>query len=151
MKTVLLIALSFAFIQFAPAKDKPHAVFICGTPHYNPQATMPPLAKQLETFGFKTTVISPDYNPEKNEKGLHGLEALADADVAIFFLRFLTLPENQVKLIEDYLESGKPVVGFRTTSHAFNYPKDHPLARLNDGFGRDAIGTKYFIHGNTPT
>lgn len=136
----------------AEAREKPHAVFVIGTPHYNPAATMPPLAKQLEeNFGFKTTIVATDYNPEKNPKGIPGLEILAEADVAIFYLRFLTLPEDQMAMIEAYLKSGKPVVGFRTTTHAFTYPKDHKLAKWNDGFGREAMGTKYFIHGQGPT
>ena len=153
MKSTLLftIALAFSLPAFATAADKPHAVFVCGTPHYNPTATMPPLAKELAKHGFKTTVISPDYNPEKDPKGLPGLEALADADIAIFFLRFLTLPEDQVKLIENYLKSGNPVVGFRTTTHAFTYPKDDPLARLDNGFGKDAMGSQYFIHSSGTT
>ena len=109
---------------------------------------MPPLAKQLkDNFGFKTTVVSTNYNPEKNAEGIPGLDALADADVAIFFLRFLTLPEDQLAHIESYLKSGKPVVGFRTSTHAFSYPKEHKLAKWNDGFGLDAMGSKYFIHG----
>ena len=100
-------------------ETKPHAVFVVGTPHYNPIGTIPDLAKQLEQYGFKTTVILPQENPEKNPKGLYGLGALKKADVAIFYLRFLTLPDNQLKFITDYLESGKPVVGFRTSTHAF--------------------------------
>jgi plastocyanin len=140
------LALVAAFAACLALADKPHAVFVCGTPHYNPGATLPELAKQLEGFGFRTTVISPDYNPERHKAGLPGLEALKSADVAIFFMRFLTLPEEQIQIIEDYVSSGKPVVGFRTSSHAFAYRKDDKLAKWNDGFGKDVLGTKYFIH-----
>ena len=35
-------------------------------------------------------------------------QALADADVAIFFMRFLKLPDEEWQPIEDYLNSGKP-------------------------------------------
>jgi hypothetical protein len=90
----ILLVLTAASIWLgvdAVAAEKPHAVFVVGTPHYNPAATMPPLAKQLERFGFRVTVILPEGNPEmnKNGKGLPGLEVLKEADVAIFFLRFL--------------------------------------------------------------
>ncbi|MGY8692869.1 MAG: ThuA domain-containing protein, partial [Verrucomicrobiia bacterium] len=61
-------------------------------------------------------------------------------------MRFLTLPEDQLGYIERYLKSGKPVVGFRTSTHAFAYPSGHSLEKWNDGFGRDALGSKYFIH-----
>ena len=125
---------------------KPHAVFVVGTPHYDPISTMPELAKQLKRAGFRTTVVLPKGNPEKNPAGMPGLDALKKADVAIFCMRFLTLPDEQLKFITDYVESGKPVVGFRTSSHAFIYPKDDPRAKWNDGFGRDVLGSKYYIH-----
>ena len=128
------------------AEKKPHAVFVIGTPHYNPGQSMPKLAKEMEAFGFDTTVVSAPGNPERNKMGIPGLEKLNSADVAIFYLRFLTLPKDQLKHVTDYLESGKPVVGFRTSTHAFAYPKSSPEAKWNDGFGREALGSKYYIH-----
>ncbi|MEX2577784.1 MAG: PVC-type heme-binding CxxCH protein [Verrucomicrobiales bacterium] len=144
----LALLLLAAVFQPAVAEDKPHAVFVVGTPHYNPAASMPPLAEQLEeTFGWETTVLSTDYNPEKDSRGIPGLEALETADLAVFYLRFLTLPPEQFAHLEAYLKSGKPVVALRTSSHAFAYPEDSPLAEWNDAFGKRAMGTKYFIHG----
>lgn len=145
---VIGIALAAAPPGRAQDGEKPHAVFVVGTPHYNPAATLPPLAQQLERFGFRVTLILPAGNPEgnKNGKGLPGLEVLQDADVAIFFLRFLALPEDQLHHMLHYVKSGKPVVGLRTTTHAFRYPKGHALARWNDDFGRLVMGSKYFLH-----
>ncbi|MDG1894975.1 MAG: ThuA domain-containing protein [Fuerstiella sp.] len=131
---------------FAQDADQPHAVFVVGTQHYAPGDTLPALATQLERMGFRTTVVRPPGNPEKNSAGTPGLGALRTADVAIFYMRFLTLPNDQLKLIVDYLESGKPVVGFRCSTHAFAYPDDSPNAKWNDGFGRDALGSRYFVH-----
>lgn len=150
------IALSLLLLLICPlaaqAKEAPHAVFVIGTPHYNPAGTLPGLAKQLQdNYGWKTTVVSSQTNPEKNPAGLPGLDALDSADLAVFFLRFLTLPEDQLKTMLSYLESGKPVVAFRTTSHAFTYPRDSPLAKWNSGFGKRVTGTEYFIHGAGPT
>ena len=149
---IFAILVLFCFAATSGAEEKPHAVFVVGTPHYNPAATLPPLAEQMkQDFGWKTTVIKPDSNPEKKATGLPGLDALEKADVAIFYLRFLTLPKEQLDHITRYLESGKPVVAFRTTSHAFAYPKSHPLHEWNDAFGKRAMGTKYFIHGQGGT
>jgi len=148
----LLAGLALLALTGLEAAEKPHAVFVVGTPHYNPAGTLPPLAAQLEKLsGWQTTVVAPSENPEKNPDGIPGLEALDDADLAVFFLRFLTLPEKQFAHIESYVKSGRPVATFRTTSHAFIYPDDHPLARWNDGFGRRVAGTKYFIHSSAPT
>jgi len=135
-------------VILADTADKPHAVFVVGTLHYSPQNSMPVFAKELERLGFRTTVILPKGDPEqnKNEVGLPGLETLKEADVAIFFMRFLSLPDDQFKCIMDYVESGKPVVGFRTSTHAFLYPEEHPHFRWNNDFGRYVLGTRYMAH-----
>ncbi len=143
---LLALFLGLFATSFLHAQKKPHAVFVIGTPHYNPGQTLPRLAKLMEGFGFQTTVVSAPGNPERNKMGIPGLEKLKDADVAIFYLRFLTLPKDQLKHITDYLEAGRPVVGFRTSTHAFAYPGNSPEAKWNDGFGRNALGTKYYIH-----
>ena len=108
---------------------------------------MPVFAKELERFGFRTTVVMGEGNPEKKTQDvLPGIEALADADLAIFFMRFLKLPDKEWKPIEDYLKSGKPVIGLRTANHSFKYAKEHPRFSWNDDFGRRALGTPYVVH-----
>src|SRR5690606_14189801 len=68
-----------------------------------------------------------------------GFELLKEADLAIFFLRWRRLPAEQVAYIDEYLKSGKPVIGFRTSTHAFNYPEGHELFEWN-AFGERAFG-----------
>lgn len=150
----IAITLAFSISQFATANDegKPHVVLVVGTLHYSPELTMPVFAKELERFGFRTTVVMGDGDPEKKtENVLPGIEALADADLAIFFMRFLRLPDKEWQPIEDYLKSGKPVIGLRTASHAIKYPADHPRFSWNDDFGRRAIGTPYIVHQTSAT
>ena len=144
---LVLCLLSFPLSPLVAETEKPHAVLVVGTLHYSPELTMPVFAKELERFGFRTTVVMGEGNPEKKTQGvLPGIEALADADLAIFFMRFLKLPDKEWKPIEDYLKSGKPVIGLRTANHSFKYPKDHPRHEWNDGFGRRALGTPYVVH-----
>jgi hypothetical protein len=54
-------------------------------------------------YGFRTKVLKsfPDQNSEKD---IPGLEALAEADLAVFFLRWRLLPADQVAHIEAYLK-----------------------------------------------
>ncbi len=132
----LLLAASSIFAK--PAK-KTYIVFVSGDHEYSSEETFPIIAKELETkYGFNTTVLksSPDENSEEN---IPGLEALDKADVAVFFLRWRRLPAEQLRHIESYLKSGKPVVAFRTTTHAFNYPKGHELETWNS-FAVDYLG-----------
>ena len=132
----------------ASAPRRPHLAFVVGTHHYSPHVSMPVLAKEMERFGFKTTVILPPGDPEqnKNKVGIPGLEILEQADVAVFFVRFLTLNDEQFGHIERYVKSGKPIVAFRTSTHAFRYGSDHQLFAWNDLFGRGVQGTDYLCH-----
>lgn len=122
------------------AAGKPHVVFVAGDHEYSGEHTFPLLARALESrYGFRTTVLtaSPNHNSEEN---IPGLEALATADVAVFYLRWRRLPASQLAHIEAYVRSGKPLLGFRTTSHSFNYPKGHALEAWNR-WGAEAFGS----------
>ena len=135
------------------AEDKrPHVVLVVGTLHYSPELTMPVFAEELERFGFRTTVVMDEGDPEKKtENVLPGIEVLADADLVIFLTRFMQLPDAELQPILDYLESGKPVIGLRTSSHSFRYPKDHPNFAWNNTFGARAMGTMYIVHQSSET
>ena len=142
---LLCLLVPYAFSSCAQSKgrsgaQKPLIVFVTGDHEYSGESTMPLLAAELEkNYGFRTKVLKayPDHNAEEN---IPGLEALKEADVAVFYLRWRRLPADQVKHIEDYLKTGKPVVGFRTSTHAFNYPKGHPLEKWN-AFGEFALAS----------
>ena len=155
MKPLFVKAFSIALLLvggLVHAENKPHAVVVVGTLHYSPELTMPVFAKELERFGFRTTVVMGEGNPEKKtDDVLPGIEALADADLAIFYMRFLKLPDHEWQAIESYLKSGKPFIGLRTTSHSFKYPASHPRFSWNDDFGRRAMGTPYIVHQSSPT
>ena len=136
----LLCTMLFAYAAMAqPPAKRPLVVFVVGDHEYSSEATMPLLAKALETkYGLRTKVLTayPDHNAEEN---IPGLEALKEADLAVFYLRWRRLPAEQIKYIDDYLKTGKPIIGFRTTTHAFNYPSGHPLEKWN-AFGEFALG-----------
>lgn len=141
----------FAASGISPSKG--NLVFVAGTHHYHPEKSMPPLAKELERLGFHTTVILTPDDPEENHNGVgvRGLEALDQADAVIFFLRFLTLDDEQFGHVERYVRSGKPVIGMRTSTHAFRYPDDHPRAAWNYNFGRTVLGTQWLTHMKSET
>lgn len=136
---ILLSSHSFCSVAQKKKDVKKLVVFVVGDHEYSSEQTMPLLAKELEkNYGMRTIVLksAPDHNAEEN---IPGLAALKDADLAVFFLRWRRLPESQIKFIDDYLKSGKPMMGFRTSTHAFNYPAGHPLQKWNE-FGEFALG-----------
>lgn len=127
--------------QTTTTKDKrPLVVFVTGDHEYSGESTLPIIAAELEkNYGMRTKVLkaSPNQNSEEN---IPGLEALREADLAVFFLRWRRLPKEQVAYLDEYLNSGKPVMGFRTSTHSFNYPKGHELEAWN-AFGERAFGS----------
>jgi type 1 glutamine amidotransferase len=145
MKSPNICILTFLvfFSLFASAQSdikRPLVVFVTGDHEYSSESTMPILAEALvEQYGLDVKVLKsfPDHTSEEN---IPGLEALKGADLAVFFLRWRRLPADQVIYIDDYLQSGKPVMGLRTSTHAFNYPKGHPLEKWN-AFGEFALGS----------
>lgn len=136
---LFLAALSSSAYPQKTGPEKPYVVFVTGDHEYSSETTMPMLAAELEkNYGMRVKVLSA-YPNQDAEENIPGLEALDEADLAIFFLRWRRLPADQLKHIEAYLKSGKPLAGFRTSTHAFNYPKGHPLEKWN-AFGEFALG-----------
>jgi len=143
-----------------PGKGK-HIVFLVGDEEYRSEDSMPQLAKILAVHhGFKCTVLfaineeSGQIDPQTLDN-IPGLEALRTADLMIMFLRFRELPDEQMKYIIDYTNSGKPIIGLRTSTHAFNYVKntDSPYAKysfrskeIDGGYGRLVFGETWISH-----
>jgi type 1 glutamine amidotransferase len=139
--TCFVVAVLFALLilSMGYAQRRPRVVLVTGDHEYSSEETMPLIAAELEKrYGIQTQVLKsyPDENAEENIPGLEGLEK---ADLAVLFLRWRRLPKEQVEHLQKYLDSGKPVVAFRTTTHAFNYPKGHELEKWN-AFAADYLG-----------
>lgn len=100
-------------------------VLVAGDEEYRSEESCPMLAKILsERFGYDCAVLfsmSADgkYIDPNNQKDLTGLDELSDADLMIIGTRFRQLDEEEYAKIADYLNAGKPVIGFRTATHAF--------------------------------
>ncbi len=116
---------------FSAPVAKPKILFVCGDHEYSGESTLPLFGQELtQRYGLTTQTIksSPDQNGETD---IPGLEALNDATLAVFFLRWRQLPIEQLALISKYVDAGKPVIGLRTTSHAFNYPRTDERSMWN--------------------
>ena len=129
----------------APARG-PHVVFVTGDDEYRSEISMPMIAAILEErHGLRTTVAYARPTPQTKDH-IDGLEALETADLMVMFARYRALPDAELNRILAYVKSGKPIVGFRTSTHAFNYPAGSPHADLNDGFSLDVFGQKWITH-----
>ncbi len=140
-----------------PGKGK-HVVLISGDEEYRSEEALPQLGKILaKHHGFKCTVLFPIgkdgvIDPVTNNN-IPGLEALRTADLMIIATRFRDLPDDQMKEIVDYVDAGKPIIGLRTATHAFNLKPESKYASYswNDkategGFGRRVLGETWIAH-----
>lgn len=152
------------WIQFkggdGPGSGK-HIVLVSGDEEYRSEEVMPMLAKVLSTHhGFDCTVLFA-INPETHEidpvcqTNIPGLHHLDSADLMIMLLRFRELPDEQMKHIIDYVNSGRPVIGLRTATHSFKYSRnlESPYAKydcksesFDGGFGRQVLGETWINH-----
>lgn len=155
------------WVVFEGSPAKPgsgkNLVLISGDEEYRSEETMLQLGKILsEHHGFRCTVLfaidstNGEINPEITDN-IPGLEFLEDADLAIFNIRFRNLPDEAMKFIDDYLKSARPVIGLRTSTHAFNVPRDRKYAHYGfdydgpdkawkQGFGRLVLGETWISH-----
>lgn len=132
--------------QVAADRDAPHVAFVTGDDEYRSEVTMPMIAKILsEEHGWRTSVAYAKPTPQTKDH-IKGLEALDEADLMVIFTRFRRLPDEELRHILDFTKSGRPMIGLRTTTHAFQYPDGHRHQHLNDGFGRDIFGQKWIVH-----
>ncbi len=136
-----------------------HVVLVSGDEEYRSEEALPQLAKILaKHHGFKCTVlfaIDPKdgtINP-KVTTNIPGLEALQKADLMIIATRFRNLPDEQMKYVVDYVQSGKPVIGLRTATHAFSIPGGKTYSRFSynskewkGGFGKQVLGETWVAH-----
>lgn len=152
------------WLTIAPTADGigtgKHVVLISGDEEYRSEEALPQLAKILAKHGFRCTVlfaIDPKdgtINPNIRDN-IPGTQALKTADLMVIFTRYRDLPDEQMKPIADYVNAGKPIVGMRTATHAFNMDSKKQRSYLQfsttsnkwkGGFGRMVLGETWVAH-----
>ncbi len=144
-----------------PGKGQ-HIVFLSGDEEYRSEEGLPMLAKILAVrHGFKCTVLFP-INPAdgtidpNNQTNVVGLSELAHADMVVMLWRFREFPDQEMKYFADYLQSGKPILGLRTSTHAFSFERfkkgayaakfDWRSKEWPGGFGQQVLGDTWISH-----
>lgn len=133
MRAIALLIAFFALQSWAA--EKPKVVFIAGEYEYLSRETLPAFAADLARSNEVEVVILKRPDDEKVQS-IPGLEALSEADLAVLFIRRMTLPESELQHIRKYVESGKPIVALRTSSHAFENWKEFDKDVLGGNYGR---------------
>jgi type 1 glutamine amidotransferase len=141
-----------------PGKHK-RIVLVSGDEEYRSEEGLPQLAKILSVHhGFTCTVL---FSIDKKDGTINpnvvdnipGLESLDDADLMIMLLRWRDLPDEQMKHIVRYAESGRPIIGLRTATHPFNLKSSPTYIKYTwnnknwlGGFGEQILGETWVRH-----
>lgn len=134
--------------QSGPGLNK-HVVLLSGDEEYRSEEGLPMLAKILsQKHGFRCTVLfSVDadgtINPDKSDSLSHS-EALDSADAIVMLLRFRRWSDDVMKRFETAVQRGIPIIGLRTSTHAFSGLKG-TYAHYNN-FGKDVLGERWVSH-----
>lgn len=114
------------------AEPAPLKIHLIGVGEYEPAKSLAEFKKHLEA-NYRVECSA---SLGGNGKKLDNLEPLAQADLLVIFARRTNLPDEQMALIRNHWEKGKPIVGMRTASHAFQ-PAD------NEIFDKKVLGGSY--------
>jgi type 1 glutamine amidotransferase len=125
-------------------------VLIAGDEEYRSEDVMPMLGKILsQKHGFTCTVlfsVSPEGWIDPNaQASLTHPESLDSADAIIMLVRFRKWSDEAMKHFDDAMRRGVPVIGLRTSTHAFQLPATSSFKRYNS-FGKDVLGEKWVNH-----
>jgi hypothetical protein len=132
-----------------PGKGK-HIVFLTGDEEYRSEEGLPMLAKILsQRHGFKCTVLfavdkDGTINPD-NTTSLPGAEALDSADAIVMLVRYRAYPDETMKHFVDACNRGVPIIGLRTSTHAFTLPAKSAYKSFN-AFGKKVLGEQWVNH-----
>ncbi len=142
-----------------PEKGK-HVVLLAGDEEYRSEETMPMLAELLANHGFKATVLFSVDKEGKvdpmNQASLSHSESLDSADAIVMSIRFRNWDDAAMERFEAAFSRGVPMIGMRTSTHAFRFPEDSQWAKYSfnakkstgweGGFGRQVLGETWVSH-----
>ena len=127
------------WVVYDPPGGKPplkNIVLISGDEEYRSEEGLPMLAKILsQRHGFKCTVLfslDPDgtINPNNQESVPNAERARYAPTLIVMLLRYRKWPAADMKHFVDAYKRGVPIIGLRTSTHAFNYPGGHRIWRV---------------------
>ena len=130
-------------VRFAE-DDRPQITLLVSDDHYDADKTLPVFAQMLrQRFGCHCTVLHGQGTSDIPATG-----ELESADCLVLYIRRLALPKEQLDRVRQYLASGKPLVGLRTASHAFDVrgKAKEGLAEWPE-FDAQVLGGNYHGHG----
>ncbi len=141
--------LNIPMFRFAGDTRK-HVVMLVSDDHYHADKTLPEFAQYLrETQNLQVTILHGE-----GEHHFPGIANLKNADAIVVYVRRLGIPTGQMKILQDYVSAGKPLIALRTASHGFKMKFKNPKGfQVPEGrmewpeFDAEILGGNYHNHG----
>jgi type 1 glutamine amidotransferase/nicotinamidase-related amidase len=129
------------------ADVRPLALLAISEDEYKTEQTLPAFFRDVvqDRLGVDAKILVGDPKPPHNLPAL--AEALDTADLLVVSIRRRSLPAHDLDAVRKFIGAGKPVVGIRTASHAFD--AKGPLAEgraVWPTFDADVLGGHYSGH-----
>ena len=131
-----------------PGKGK-HVVLVSGDEEYRSEECLPMLGRILaDHHGVDCTVLfsvndKGEIDPN-NQKSVTNAKAMASADLIIIALRFRNWPDEDMKHFAEAYHKGVPIIGLRTSTHAFQLRQGS--YRDFNSFGKKVLGEGWVSH-----
>lgn len=129
---------------------RPAVVFLSAENEYDAAETLPGFARELELHrGLRCEILQASTAKQGPEiHFISGMETLANADLVVVYARRRAFQAGQMKYLRDFLDRGKPLVGLRTASHAFDSRGSGPKAGHDEWpkFDPEVLGGNYHGH-----
>jgi nicotinamidase-related amidase/type 1 glutamine amidotransferase len=133
--------------QFKFKEDiRPKVVVAIAETEYETKTTLPLLAQRVfvDQLGFEAIILHGD-NKTMQIPGF--ADALAKADLLVLSIRRLAPPAKDLDTLKKYLGAGKPLIGIRTASHAFDAKGKFPEGHAEWAkFDPEVLGGSYAGH-----
>src|SRR6266498_5570107 len=140
-KTWFLVFFALPFSMCAQKEKILQVVMISASNEYVSNITLSEYKKSLENnySNINVTLLQADglINDKDESSTLEGTDALKSCDVLLLFARRTTICGKALDDIRHYVNSGKPFVALRTTSHGFQGWPD---------FDKTVLGGNYSGH-----
>lgn len=129
--------------------DRPHVAVVIGESEYHTSTMLPTFTETYLKRDCKLTYMIGD---DDDRTHIPNLDELKTADVMMLSVHRRALPKQELAAIRGFIQSGRAVVAFRTSSHAFGPHGDHPTTgdfQTWETFDREVLGGFYQgHHGN---
>lgn len=132
--------------EFRFKHDKrPTVLIVMAEREYKTNESLPKFAAEHLGRQFRVDYVHAN---QRDRNDLPGIEMLADADCLLLSARRRVLPEAQMSIVAEFIESGRPVVGIRTANHAFSLRNQDAPEGFKDwkSFDQDVFGGNYTNH-----